>query len=215
MHVVPEDRSTKKRKGLHVVPDEVNRSIKIEPGLDVKRPLPAAGPSRPAPVSDLTSQCQPLLRMVVILDCHTESRIPTTEEALRLMDSERPMFGSRYFDSYDDLMDFGVDNAWKLYDMPVPLLGSFDLLGRNAAHRLHEYCQDKLLEPLGLIPKPREIEYVSDDSGELVLHWLDNAHASKVNAEEKGKEVVENAVIVEEEEEGSDDVASISTIIEL
>ena len=112
-------------------------------------------------------------------------------------------------------MDFGVDNAWKLYDMPVPLLGSFDLLGHNAAHRLHEYCWDKLLEPLGLIPKPREIEYVSDDRGELVLHWLDDAHASEVNVEEKGKEVVENAVIVEEEEEGSDDMASISTIIEL
>ena len=115
--------------------------------------------------------------MVVILNCHTKSRIPTTEEALRLMDSECPMFGSRYFDSYDNLIDFGVDNAWILYDMLVPLLGSFDLLGCNAAHHLHEYCWDKLLEPLGLIPKPREIEYVSDDSGELVLHWLDDAHA--------------------------------------
>ena len=97
LHVVPEDRLTKRRKGLHVVPDEVDRSIKIEPGLDVKRPLPAAGPLRPAQVNDITLQCQLLSQMVVILDCHTESRIPTTEEALRLMDSERPMFGSRYF----------------------------------------------------------------------------------------------------------------------
>ena len=153
--------------------------------------------------------------MVVILDCHTESRIPTTEEALRLMDSEHPMFGSRYFDSYDDLMDFGLDNAWKLYDMPVPLLGSFDLLACNAAHRLHEYCQDKLLELLGLIPKPIKIEDQSDNSGKLVLHWLDDAHASEINTEDKGKDVVENVDMEEEEEEGSDDMASISTIIEL
>jgi hypothetical protein len=215
MHVIPEGRSMKKCKVLHVVPEE-EESIKVEPGLDVKRslPLPAPGPSRPAHVSDLTSQCLPLSRMVVILDCHTESRIPTTEEALRLMDSERPMFGSSYFDSYDDLMDFGLDNAWKLYDMPVPLLGSFDLLGRNAARRLHEYCRDKLLEPLGLIPKPK-IEDQSDDSGELVLHWQDDAHASEINTEGKGKDVVEKADMEEEEEEGSDDVASISTIIEL
>ena len=176
--------------------------------------MPAPGPSCPANVSNLTSQCLPLLQMVVILDCHTELRIPTTEEALRLMDSERPMFSSRYFDSYDDLMVFGLDNTWKLYNMPVPLLGSFDLLGCNAACRLHEYCQDKLLELLGLIPKPKKIEDQSDDSGKLVLHWQD-AHASEINAESKGKDVVENADMEEEEEEGSDDVASISTIIEL
>ena len=56
-----------------------------------------------------------------------------------------------------------------------------------------------------------------DDSGELVLHWLDDAHASKINAEGKGKDVVENTDMEEEEEEeeGSDDVASISTIIKL
>ena len=217
MHITEEDRSIKKRKALHVVPEEVERSIKVEPGLDVKRLLllPAPGPSRPAQVSDLTSQCRPLSRMVVILDCHTESRIPTTEETLRLMDSERPMFGSSYFDSYEDLMDFGLDNAWKVYDMPVPLLGSFESLGCNAARRLHEYCRDKLLEPLGLIPKPGKIEDVSDDSGELDLHWLDDAHAFEINAEERGKDIVENVDIEEEEEEGSDDVASISTIIEL
>ena len=122
--------------------------------------------------------------MVVILDCHTELRIPKTEEALRLMDSERPMFGSSYFDSYDDLMDFGLDNAWKVYDMPVPLLGSFELLGRNAAHRLHKYCRDKLLELLGLIPKPGKIKDKSDDSGELALHWLDDAHAFEINCYE-------------------------------
>ena len=148
MHIIPEDRSVRKCKGLHVVPEEeVDRSIKVELGLDVKRSLllPAPGPLRPAEVSDLTSQCQLLSWMVVILDCHTKPRIPTTEEALRLMDSERPMFSSSYFDSYDDLMDFGLDNAWKVYDMPVLLLGSFELLGCNAAHRLHEYCRDKLL----------------------------------------------------------------------
>ena len=160
MHIIPEDRSIKKHKGLHIVPEEEVELIKVEPGLDVKRPLPlpAPGPSHPAHVSNLTLQCLLLSQMVVILDCHTKLRIPTTKEALRLMDSERPMFSSRYFNSYDDLMDFGLDNTWKLYDMPIPLLGSFNLLGCNAAHHLHEYCQDKLLELLGLIPKPRKIE---------------------------------------------------------
>ena len=217
MHIIPEDRSIKKHKGLHVVPEEEVELIKVEPGLDVKRPLPlpAPGPSHPAHVSNLTLQCLPLSQMVVILDCHTELRIPTTKEALRLMDSERPMFISRYFNSYDDLMDFGLDNTWKLYDMPIPLLGLFDLLGCNAAHHLHDYCRDKLLEPLGLIPKPRKIEDQLDDSSELVLHWLDDAHTSKINAEGKGKDVVENMDMEEEEEEGSDDVASISTIIKL
>ena len=129
--------------------------------------------------------------------------------------TEHPMLGSRYFGSYDDLMDFGLDNTWKLYNMPIPLLESFDLLGHNAACCLHEYCQDKLLELLGLIPKPRKIKDQLDDSSELVLHWLDDAHASKINAEGKGKDVVENMDMEEEEEEGSDDVASISTIIEL
>ena len=142
MHITQEDRSIKKCKGLHVLPEEVERSIKVEPSLEVKRPLPlpVPGPLHPAQVSDLTSQCWPLLQMVVILDCHTESRIPTTEETLRLMDSERPMFGLCYFDSYEYLMDFGLDNAWKVYDKPVLLMGSFESLGCIAAHCLHEYC---------------------------------------------------------------------------
>ena len=118
MHVIPEDRSVRKCKGLHIVPEEeVDRSIKVEPSLDVKRPLPlpAPGPSHPAEVSNLTLQCQLLSRMVAILNCHTESRIPMTEEALRLMDSEQPMFGLSYFDSYDDLMDFVLRNdTWTL-----------------------------------------------------------------------------------------------------
>ena len=99
--------------------------------------------------------------------------------------------------------------------MPVPLLGSFESLGHNAARCLHEYCRDKLLELLGLIPKPGKIKDKSDDSGKLDLHWLDDTHAFEINAEEKGKDIVENVDIEEEEEEGSDNVASISTIIEL
>ena len=142
MHITQEDRLIMKCNGLHVVPEEIERSIKVEPGLDVKRPLPlpALGPSHPAQVSDLTLQCQPLSQMVVILNCHTKLRIPTTEEAFRLMDSERPMFGSSYFDSYEDLMVFGLDKTWKVYDMPVPLLGSFESLGHNGARHLQEYC---------------------------------------------------------------------------
>ena len=71
------------------------------------------------------------------------------------------------------------------------------------------------MEPLGLIPKPKKIEGQLDDSGKLVLHWQDDAHTSEINTEGKGKDVVENTDMEEEEEEGSDDVASISTIIEL
>ena len=71
------------------------------------------------------------------------------------------------------------------------------------------------MESLGLIPKPGKIKDELDDSGKLDLHWLDDAHAFEINAEEKGKDIVKNVDIKEEEEEGSDDVASISTIIEL
>ena len=65
------------------------------------------------------------------------------------MDRKEPMAGLRFEDSMSDLEDFGMTNTLEVSKMPVEVLTSMGTLGRDGAWHVHEYCQDKILGPLG------------------------------------------------------------------
>ena len=65
------------------------------------------------------------------------------------MDREEPMAKLKFEDSRSDMEDFGMENAEQVSKMPVALLASMGPLGRAGAQRVHEYCREKILKPLG------------------------------------------------------------------
>ena len=118
--------------------------------LDIK-PLSAPGPSRPSP----TPRCA---RLLTTLDCLDAGRVPSVNELLSLMDREEPTANPKYADSLSELESLGsIHDAVQLYSTPVEILGTMGKLGLEGAHRLHEYCRDKLFPALGIMQTKRSL----------------------------------------------------------
>ncbi|KAH9040578.1 hypothetical protein EDB84DRAFT_1436726 [Lactarius hengduanensis] len=126
---------------------------------------PTPGPSCLARVND-SSPCTPLSvagpsmlqppggpqpsRILVILDCLKDLRVPTLMELLWLMDEYEPADGLSYVDIGEEFTNLGIMDLVDLYSLPLELLASFGGLGHDLAHRLHQFCK-KLFIPLGLV----------------------------------------------------------------
>ena len=129
-----------------------------EVSVDTKS-ISAPGPSRPS----TSPRCA---RLLALLDCIHADRTPSVRELLTPMDCKEPMAGLKFEDSTSDLEDFGMTNTLEVSKMPVELLMSMGSLGRDGSRRVHEYCQDKILGPLG---EPRAKRSGSDTSVEEIL----------------------------------------------
>lgn len=113
------------------------------------KPLSAPGPSQLSP----TPRCA---RLLTTLDCVSAGRIPSVNELLSLMDQEDPTANPKYADSLSELESLGsIHDAVTLYSTPVEILGTMGKLGIEGAHRLHEYCKDKLFPGLGIMQTKR------------------------------------------------------------
>ena len=123
------------------------------------KPISAPSPSRPS----TSPRCA---RLLALLDCVHTDRTPSVRELLTLMDHEEPMAGLRFEDNTSDLEDFSMTNTLEVSKMPVELLASMGTLGRDGARRVHKYCQDKILGPLG---KPRAKRSSSEALVEEIL----------------------------------------------
>ncbi|KAI9429954.1 hypothetical protein H4582DRAFT_2218058 [Lactarius indigo] len=108
-------------------------------------PSGVAGPSTLRP----TSGPRPS-RILVLLDCLVELRVPTMMELLLLMDEYEPAIGLSYVSIHEEFVDLGIMDSVDLYSLPVELLATFGGLGHDLAHRLNRFCEN-LFIPLGLV----------------------------------------------------------------
>ncbi|KAH9007442.1 hypothetical protein EDB84DRAFT_1447515 [Lactarius hengduanensis] len=106
------------------------------------------GPLCHAHVSDRSSRPS---RLLVLLDCLGELRVPTLMELLWLMDAYKPALSLKYVDMQEEFNELGIDDSVDLYSLPVELLASFGGMGQGLARRLLEYCRDFLFYPLGFV----------------------------------------------------------------
>ena len=65
------------------------------------------------------------------------------------MDHEEPMANLKFKDSRLDMEDFGMENTKQVSKMLVALLASMRPLRRAGTQRVHKYCWEKILAPLG------------------------------------------------------------------
>ncbi|KAH9055842.1 hypothetical protein EDB83DRAFT_2521165 [Lactarius deliciosus] len=161
---------TKKARTGRTTPDvHVSVNITPTPGRNStvqathQVSTPAPGPSRLAHINDShppssiagpstlrRAQGPRPSRILVLLDCLAELRVPTVMELLWLMDEYEPAIGLNYVDIEEEFVDLGIMDSVDLYSLPVELLATFGGLGHDLAHRLRQFCEN-LFIPLGLV----------------------------------------------------------------
>ena len=92
---------------------------------------------------------------------------------LGLMDAYSPVEDLRYSDVSSEFYHHGIEDALDIASLPVELLATLGYLGRSGATDLHQYIQENVLKPFGLLDtglNAEEIEVitVSDESVEVV-----------------------------------------------
>jgi hypothetical protein len=156
-------------------------------------------------------------------------RMPTVEELLTLMDIHDPAIDLKYIDTLDEFQDFGLKDVVYVYSLPVELLVTIGTVGRDGARRLHTYCQDKLLAPLGFLETNNSDGTTASDSEVLdlgggryiregkkrqIMKWHDEAHGCEEveEAEVVAEEGTETVVGTDYEDDGLDsDVGGMAT----
>jgi hypothetical protein len=104
---------------------------------------------------------------MVLLDCLASLTPPTTIELLSLMDQYEP--GKRkYMDLHEELVDLGIKDAVRLFELPVEILASFGWLRQPSASRLQRFCRDKLLVPLGFVEEDSSSDNSSPSAQDTV-----------------------------------------------
>ncbi|KAI9435708.1 hypothetical protein H4582DRAFT_2079316 [Lactarius indigo] len=175
---------TKKARTVRATP-EVHVSVNITPAVGTENPMvqathqvstvsmPTPGPSRvtcvdrdssratPPSVAGPSTQTPPS-RILILLDCLAELRVPTVMELLRLMDAQDPAIGLKYVDLEEELTELGITDSVILYSLPISILASFGDLTHDLARRLQHFCYD-LFIPLGLV-EPRESDDTTEDN---------------------------------------------------
>jgi hypothetical protein len=77
------------------------------------------------------------------------------EELLQLMDTYNPAVGLDYLSLFDDFKELDLDDVVDVSALPVEFLVAIGNIGLDAAHRLHTYFRDKLLDPLHFLQSNR------------------------------------------------------------
>ncbi|KAH8980617.1 hypothetical protein EDB92DRAFT_1820508 [Lactarius akahatsu] len=103
-----------------------------------------------APASALTEERLAYTSLDLLADCVVQERVPLIYKILSLMDIEEPVQNLTYLDSHIDLYNFGYNDTIQLFGLDESLLSSFGLGTENARH-VHQFIQDRFLEPLGLM----------------------------------------------------------------
>lgn len=127
----------------------------------------SAGPSCPVKISGATASCstpavhttihKPFVRPTraslvnVLLGCVENTRVPTVQELLTLMDANDPAPDLKYIDIRSELSDHGIKDAIDVNSTRVGLLATFGYLGMDGATRLQRYAWERMLRPLGLL----------------------------------------------------------------
>ncbi|KAH9026474.1 hypothetical protein EDB84DRAFT_1440107 [Lactarius hengduanensis] len=148
---------------IHRPPNVIKFDHRPAKRARTERATPTPGPSRLARVND-SPPCTPSSvagpstlrpprgpwpsRILVVLDCLKDLRVPMLMELLSLMDEYEPADGLSYVDIGEEFTDLGIMDSVDLYSLPLELLASFGGLGHDLAHRLHQFCE-KLFIPLG------------------------------------------------------------------
>jgi hypothetical protein len=154
---------------------------------------------------------------LILLECVEAGRLPSVAEVLTLMDAEDPAPNMKYIDALSDMDDFGLENAFDIYDHGVCYLATFGNLGRGGARRVRQYARDKILVPLDIVkaakssePSEEEIDDVDFDQ---IMEWRTGVTAGledvevEEDVEEVKREVEERELIevgstdIEEEDE--------------
>ena len=157
---------------------------------------PAPGPSQPAGVSNshgaLVSSmshqpCVPptwIMLLHIFLECIEQFQMPTTLEVLTLMDTKKPAPNLKYVDVRTELSDHGVKDTVDLHSLHLGLLITFGDLGMDGTVHLHQYTQEKMIAPLGLL------ETRGGDNDSLVVE-IAKEEVTKIKVEEVVKFEVE------------------------
>ncbi|KAH9024084.1 hypothetical protein EDB84DRAFT_1564538 [Lactarius hengduanensis] len=174
-NIKPYDRPpAKKPKGAHAAP-EVHIALNITPtsgvgasqssyvvsGAQVSQQGSGSGPMHAIRVSDVavcteapasapTEERSAYTSLDLLADCVVQGRVPLVYEILSLMDIEEPVPNLTYLDSHTDLDNFGYNDAIQLFGLDECLLSGFGL-GTENTRRVHQFIQDRFLEPLGLM----------------------------------------------------------------
>jgi hypothetical protein len=163
--------------------------------------------------------------VIILHECAVKKRFPTVEELLQLMDANRPAVGMRYLDKLDAFQDMDLNNIVDVYSLPVELLATIGDTGRTAAHHIHVYCKDKLLDPLRYLMSDSTDSAAGSDSEipdfrggglsregtrQRVLRWAEDIR--RASEEEKEAKVAEGKTefieVTDDEEDGSVEVAT-------
>ncbi|KAH9027073.1 hypothetical protein EDB85DRAFT_2148745 [Lactarius pseudohatsudake] len=164
----------KKPKGAHAAP-EVHIALNITPtlgvgasqssyvvlGAQVSQQGSGSGPMHAIRVSDVAvctkapastpmEERSAYTSLDLLADCVVQGQVPLVYEILSLMDIEEPVPNLTYLNSHTDLDNFGYNNAIQLFGLDESLLSGFGL-GTENARRVHQFIQDRFLEPLGLM----------------------------------------------------------------
>ena len=121
----------------------------LKPSAPAANVVPLDTKSSSAPGPSRSSPSPQSARLLTLLDCVHAGRTPSVCKLLTLMDREEPMANLKFKDSRLDMEDFGMENAKQVSKMPVVLLTSMGPLRRAGTQHVHEYCQEKILKPLG------------------------------------------------------------------
>ena len=96
------------------------------------------------------------------------------------MDQDQPASDRNYVNALSKFYDFGVEDIVDIFNILCSLLASLGDLGRDNVHQLHEYVQDKLLLPLGLLKTGCKVEAGSKN---LVVKQEGNGSIVKVESQ--------------------------------
>ena len=106
--------------------------------------------------------------------------VPLVLNLLTLMDQDQPASDRNYVNALSKFYDFGVEDIVDIFNILCSLLASLGDLGRDNVHQLHEYVQDKLLLPLGLLKTGFKVEAGSKN---LVVKQEGNGSIVKVESQ--------------------------------
>ncbi|KAI9431270.1 hypothetical protein H4582DRAFT_2085253 [Lactarius indigo] len=176
------------------------------------RTIPSSAPEPSVPGPTQAQDPRPS-RLLVLLDCMAELRVPTVKELLMLMDAHAPAVGRKYMDLCEELTDLKQYDVVDVYSLPIELLASFGWLRQDSARCIHEYCRDKLLVPLGFMEATSSDEndslstpqVIAPDLGECQSAKEETVDSDKVSIYEETEDVMSMGKEEDDEEDEEED----------
>lgn len=144
-HMLPTPGTTNHAGHMaHVVSDSSSST------LHPRRPSLISTRALQANTHGLTPRMPRRSRVCMLLDCNREARVPSILELLLLVDFENLDIGQKQIDVFCGFVNYGLEDIVDMYSQPMEVLAELGGLGEEEACRLHGYCRDAILDPLGL-----------------------------------------------------------------